>query len=167
MIPAAVNGATWSELEASAPDLARVGAERLSSSRLLLLGTVRRDGSPRISPIEPFFAREELVFGAMAWTLKARDLSRDPRYAAHSIVSGPHSGDGELKLYGRACIANDETRAAATGGWWLEAPDTAACVFSLMISSAVYIDWDFERSEMTLLRWSPDDGFSRRTRSYP
>jgi hypothetical protein len=163
----AVEGATWSELESGAPDLARAGAERLSSTRLLLLGTVRRDGSPRISPIEPFFTEADLVIGAMAWSLKARDLARDPRYAAHSTVSGPQSGEGELKLYGRALAASDKTREAATGGWWLEARDAAASVFVLRIFSAVYVEWDYEQGQMTLLRWSPGDGFSRRTRSYP
>ena len=103
----------------------------------------------------------------MTWSLKARDLARDPRYAAHSTVSGPHSGEGELKLYGRALIASDEARDAATGGWWLEAREGAASVFVLRIFSAVYVEWDYEQGQMTLLRWSPGDGFSRRTRSYP
>jgi hypothetical protein len=161
-----VECASWSELEAGAPDLARAGGERLRSTRLLLLGTLRQDGSPRISPIEPFFSGADLLVGAMTWSLKTRDLNRDPRYSAHSAISGPDSGEGELKLYGRALPATDEARDAATGAWWLEAP-TAATVFSLKIASAVYIEWDLERSEMTVLRWSSVDGFSRRTRSYP
>ena len=62
--------------------------------------------------------------------------------------------------------ASDEAREAATGAWWLEAT-AAATVFSLRIASVVYIEWDLKRSEMTVLRWSSLDGFSRRTRSYP
>jgi hypothetical protein len=39
-------------MEAGAPELARLGMARLNSARVALLGTLRRDGSHRISPGE-------------------------------------------------------------------------------------------------------------------
>lgn len=45
----------WRELETAAPEIARLGKERLDQAGVALLGTVRKDGSPRISPVEPYF----------------------------------------------------------------------------------------------------------------
>ena len=55
---------TWRELELAAPEIAEPGKARLDETRVALLATLRRDGSPRISPIEPFFGEGQLVFGA-------------------------------------------------------------------------------------------------------
>jgi hypothetical protein len=92
---------TWPDLEAGAPELARRGRERLEETSIALIGTLRKDGSPRISPIEPNFHEDELLFGGMTWSLKVRDLQRDPRCVVHSAITGPNAGEPELRLYGR------------------------------------------------------------------
>jgi Pyridoxamine 5'-phosphate oxidase len=158
---------TWSDLELAAPEIAEAGKARLEETRIALLATLRRDGSPRISPVEPFFAERHLLFGAMAWTLKVRDLERDPRCTLHSAITGPNAGEGELKLYGRAIEADDDLRAACREGWWTEEPREAARVFTLTVEEAAFVTWDYERGEMTVRRWSPDAGFQTRQRSYP
>jgi len=43
----------YRDVEQGAPELARLGRARLDATRLAMLGTLRRDGSPRISPVEP------------------------------------------------------------------------------------------------------------------
>jgi len=96
---------SWRDVELGAPELARLGMARLNSAHVALLGTLRRDGSPGISSIEPCIAEGQLLIGAMAWSAKASDLRRDPRYALHSVVTGPDTGEGELKLYGPAVEA--------------------------------------------------------------
>jgi Pyridoxamine 5'-phosphate oxidase len=158
---------TWRELELAAPDIAKPGKTRLDETRVALLATLRKDGSPRISPIEPFFAEGHLLFGAMAWTLKARDLDRDPRCTLHSHVTGPNEGEPELKLYGRAIEADDDLRAACPSGWWTDQPSEAARVFSLSIEEAAFVIWDLEGGEMTVKRWSPKTGLKTSRRSYP
>jgi hypothetical protein len=158
---------TWRELELAAPEIAEPGKARLDETRVALLATLRRDGSPRISPIEPFFAEGQLVFGAMAWTLKARDLERDPRCTLHSAVTGPNEGEPELKLYGRAIEADDDLRAACPDGWWTDQPHEAARVFSLSIEEAAFVTWDYEGGEMTVRRWSRETGLKTSRRSYP
>jgi hypothetical protein len=157
----------WAELEAAAPEIAKLGRERLEQARVALLGTLRADGSPRISPVEPFLSRGHLLFGAMSWSSKTRDLLRDPRCVLHSAVTGPDAGEGELKLYGRAKEADDELRAAPSGGWWLEHPREASTVFALDIEEAVLISWELERGEMTVRSWSRRRGLSEKRRSYP
>ena len=157
----------WRDVELGAPEIARQGMARLNAAHLALLGTLRRDGSPRISPIEPVIAGGQLLIGAMAWSAKAGDLRRDPRYVLHSAVTGPDNGEGELKLYGTAAEASQDLRAAAAGAWWLaRAPDKAA-VFTLHIRQAMFISWDIERGLMTAHRWSPASGYAAASRPYP
>ena len=154
-------------MELTAPEIARLGMARLTSVRLALLGTLRRDGSPRISPIEPYFAEGQLLIGAMAWSAKAGDLRRDPRYVLHSVVTGPDSGEGELKLYGPAVEAGPGLRGAAAHAWWLTGAPEKAAVFTLHIGQAVFVDWDVRHGQMTIHRWSPPSGYSVARRSYP
>jgi Pyridoxamine 5'-phosphate oxidase len=158
---------SWRELESGAPEIARLGKERLDHTRVALLGTVRKDGSPRISPVEPFFTDGHLLFGAMSWSLKTRDLRRDPRCVLHSAITGPDLGEGELKLYGRATDADEDLRACSGEGWWLEHPPEAAAVFALTIEHATFISWETEQGEMTVRRWSPEHGYTETRRNYP
>jgi hypothetical protein len=162
-----MGAAAWRELELGAPEVARLGMARLSDARVALLGTLRSDGSPRISPIEPYIAEGELLAGAMAWSTKAADLRRDRRYVLHSAVTGPDAGEGELKLYGPAIEAAQDLRDAPPQAWWLGWPPEAAIVFCLRIMHAVFVDWDIERGVMTVHKWSPEDGYRQASRSYP
>jgi hypothetical protein len=163
----AVTGpAGWRDLEQGAPELARLGLARLHAAGVAMLGTVRPDGSPRISPIEPHLVRGQLLVGAMTWSTKAADLLRDPRYVLHSAVTGPDSGEGELKLHGSAVPASPSLRAAAQA-WWSGQPREQAAVFSLRIGTALFIEWDIESTLMTVHRWSPRGGYRHTTRGYP
>jgi hypothetical protein len=134
---------------------------------VVLLGTLRRDGSPRISPVEPYFARGQLMSGAMAWSGKARDLLRDPRCVMHSPISAPDSGEAELKVYGLAALADDPLRQACRDAWWLREPRAAAEVFVLDVTEAVLIEWDLKRGRMATMHWSPGRGLREQARRYP
>jgi hypothetical protein len=155
------------DLELAAPEIAEPGKALLQRTRVALLATLRKDGSPRISPVEPFFAAGHLLFGAMAWTLKVRDLERDPRCTLHSAITGPNEGQPELKLYCRAIDADEEVRATCPDGWWIDQPPESARVFSLSIDEATFITWDYAAGEMTVRRWSRDAGLRTTQRSYP
>lgn len=157
----------WRELQEAAPELARAGRERLDATRVALLATLRRDGSPRISPVEPYFSGGQLLFGAMSWSRKAADLRRDPRCVLHSAVTGPDNGEGELKLYGRTVLADEDARRGCKEGWWHGQPADAAVVFVLDIEETTYIDWDLERGELAILRYEPRRGLRRTRRAYP
>jgi hypothetical protein len=157
----------WNEMERGAPELATLGLGRLNSARVAMLGTLRRDGSPRISPVEPCLVNGRLLVGAMTWSGKAQDLRRDPRYTLHTVVTGPDSGEGELKLHGRAAPAGDDLRGAAASAWWSASPPEKATVFSLRIGQALFVAWDLEHAVMTIHRWTPHAGYSRASRSYP
>jgi hypothetical protein len=157
----------WRALELGAPDIARRGRARLSTPRVALLGTLRADSSPRISPVEPCIAEGQLLIGAMAWSGKVADLRRDPRYVLHSSVTDPDSGEGELKLSGAAVEVCEGRRSAATGAWWSAWPPDKAIVFTLGVEQAVFIEWDTEHGIMTVHRWSPRSGYTISRRRYP
>jgi hypothetical protein len=61
-----------------------------------VLGTLRHDSSPRISPSEPYIVQGQLLV-AMAWSRKADDLPRDPWYVLHSAVTGRDNGEGGIQ----------------------------------------------------------------------
>lgn len=158
---------SWRDVELGAPEIAQLGMARLNSARVALLGTLRRDGSPRISPIEPYVVQGQLLIGAMAWSAKTSDLRRDPRYVLHSAVTGPDSGEGELKLYGSAVETGQDLRAAAADAWWRAWAPEKAVVFTLHIGQAAFVDWDIDHGLMTVHRWSPRTGYAVASRPYP
>jgi pyridoxamine 5'-phosphate oxidase-like protein len=158
---------SWQELEAAAPTIAQLGRQRLEATRLALLGTLQKDGSPRISPVEPYLRQGELLFGAMARSAKTRDLLRDPRCVVHSAIVGPDIGEAELKLYGRAVKASPESRARCAEGWWQARPASAAVVFAVSIARASLVVWDLGQGQMTVRRSSAAGGLSEECRNYP
>lgn len=158
---------TWRDLQRAAPDLARLGAARLDAMGVAFLGTLRADGTPRISPIEPYVVVGDLLLGAMSWSGKVDDLRRDPRCVLHSAVTGVDTGEGELKLYGHAVEVGQDVRDVVRHGWWTGLPAAKAVVFSLQIEQAAFVEWDLEDAVMTVHRWSPVAGYRRHSRSYP
>ena len=157
----------WTALEDVAPEIAELGRDRLDRARVALLATLRSDGWPRVSPIEPYFSQGLLLFGAMTWSLKALDLRRDPRCTLHSAVTGPDSGEGELKLYGRAAEVDEAVRSSCEGGWWLDKAPETATVFGLSIERAAFVGWDIGGAQMEVRSWSPEHGYTSTHRRYP
>ena len=95
--------ASWTDVTRAAPDLAATVRQRFEATGLGLLATLRRDGFPRLSGIEPFF-REDLWLGMMERSRKGADLRRDPRLCLHSATADKNVADGDAKLTGRAAL---------------------------------------------------------------
>lgn len=92
----------WEEFCAATPELAAVARARIAEPHVLLLGTLRADGWPRISAVECDVVGGDLCIGMVWQSTKAVDLLRDPRLTVHSLPPGRENPDGDLKLYGRA-----------------------------------------------------------------
>ena len=92
----------WDEFQKEATELAAFGRERLDRSGLVLVGTLRRDGWPRISAVEPLISDGQLYLGMMWRSRKALDLLRDPSCTLHSTVTDREASEGEFKLWGEA-----------------------------------------------------------------
>ena len=67
----------WDEFAAAAPELAQLGRDAFEEDHLAILGTLRKDGWPRISPCEVYFVHGELMLGMMPNSRKVFDLRRD------------------------------------------------------------------------------------------
>jgi nitroimidazol reductase NimA-like FMN-containing flavoprotein (pyridoxamine 5'-phosphate oxidase superfamily) len=92
---------TWSDFTAEAPRIADVFARRhAAAGNLCMLATLRSDGYPRISPMEPGIFEDHLVLVGMPGTTKFRDLARDPRFCLHTATIDPHVSEGDAKLWG-------------------------------------------------------------------
>jgi hypothetical protein len=100
---------TWNEFADDAPRIADVFVRRhTATGNLCLLATLRSDGYPRISPIEPRIFEGKLVIVGMPNTTKFRDLGRDPRFCLHTATVDPHVSDGDAKLWGDARNLQDD-----------------------------------------------------------
>lgn len=92
---------TWSEFAESAPRIATVFSRRhAAAGNLCMLATLRSDGFPRISPMEPRIFEGRLWLVGMPGTTKFRDLERDPRFCLHTATVDTEVSDGDAKLWG-------------------------------------------------------------------
>ena len=101
---------TWEEFRAGDPELAAIAETRFDADGLVAVGTLRVNGWPRISPVEPLIVDGDLLLGMMWRSRKAVDLLRDPRCVVHSAVRDRHGTEGDVKIYGRALAVEDPLR---------------------------------------------------------
>lgn len=105
--------ATWTEIEAAAPEIAALAQGRIQSTGLALMATLRADGSPRISGVEPTFLDGDVLLGMMDGSMKARDLQRDPRFSLHNATEDKEVKEGDAKISGRAVEVLDREEKVA------------------------------------------------------
>ncbi|MCU1647331.1 MAG: hypothetical protein JWN03_7606 [Nocardia sp.] len=92
---------SWTEFVEAAPRIAEIFTRRhAATGNLCLLATLRADGSPRISPLEPRVFEGELWLVGMPGTTKFQDLARDPRFCLHTATVDTEVTDGDVKLFG-------------------------------------------------------------------
>jgi len=139
---------TWGEFEEAAPELAESARERIERHGFMLLGTIRRDGTPRISPVEVRLVRGELAVCFVRGSTKQRDVRRDPRVVLHSPMLSSDDPNEELKLRGRLVeVADADLREAAS----LWTPPPALDVYALDVESVALVEWS--KGDMTVRRW--------------
>jgi hypothetical protein len=155
----------WSEFADRQRVLAAVAHDQLIKPGVVLAGTTRRDGSARISGVEPLIMNGELWLSMMPASAKARDLYRDPRILVHSIVTSP-SAQAEIMMRGtvRAEAAADVQRryaaavAAALG--WRPVPGEFT-LFAVDITDVTYIGHDDESNAQHVARWPAGQEYLR------
>lgn len=99
--------ADWDAFRTGAPELASIAEARMAEDGVVLVGTLRANGWPRISPVEPLVVDGCLYLGMMWQSRKARDLAADPRCVVHTAVRSKDGTDGDVKCYGRAVEVAD------------------------------------------------------------
>jgi len=114
---------------------------------VFLVVSIRRDGTPRLSPVEPLLLEGDVWLSMMWQSRKALDLLRDDRILIHSIVTTREGTEGEVKVRGRAIAVDDRAAraryrdAVAVLGWRPEEP-----WFHL---------FRIEIEDLTLIRYAP------------
>ncbi len=151
--------ATWTEFVAEAPTIAEIFARRhLATGNLCMLATIRSDGFPRISPMEPRIFEGQLWLPGMPGTTKFADLLRNPRFCLHTATVDTHLADGDAKLWGLAQDCTDFARrerfvedlVADTG---LDLRGEEFAFFGTKITGASAIELRDERLDITV--WKP------------
>ena len=98
---------SWDDFAEAEPELAAGVRSRFEAHGLALLATIRADGSPRLSGIEPLFAEGELWLAMMPDGRKSDDLRRDPRLALHNATTDKAVTHGDVKVSGRVVAVTD------------------------------------------------------------
>lgn len=163
---------TWTEFADAAPETAAVFQRRLEKTGMGLLATLRRDGSPRISPLEPNISNGRMWLGSMPGSTKSRDLRRDARCCIHSATEDKEVGDGDAKLWGLAVEVSDpdERRAYVasvkeTAGHDLDAMPGGFDLFWLDITAASAVQLGADGQHLRITAWSagtPERAIERR-----
>ena len=148
----------WGDLERQQPRFAALGRERLVEPGVVLVGTTRRDGTPRISPVEPLVWDEEFWLSMLPGSLKAADLIRDQRILIHSIVTSRDGAAGEYKVRGFAVVEQSVDRqrgyadeVAAQIGW---TPEPGRFhLFRVNITDVSFIRYEEKSGDQFVARW--------------
>ncbi|HET7017028.1 MAG TPA: pyridoxamine 5'-phosphate oxidase family protein [Streptosporangiaceae bacterium] len=160
----------WSDIEKAQPRLAKLAHDRLISPGVVLVATVRSDGTPRLSPVEPLILDGDLWLSMMWHSAKALDLLRDPRVLVHNVITSRSGTDGEFKVRGTASHEDQPAiqrryadTAAATLGW---NPEPGRFhLFAVDIEHTAVISYDEPTGDQHVATWPPTREFIRRATS--
>jgi hypothetical protein len=133
--------ATWAAFAREAPDLARIGHERLED-RVASLATLDAKGAPRVHPVGVWFQAGGLFVRMYPNSPKTRDLDRDPRYAMHSLMDNMEGEGGEFAIRGRAARVIE--------------PKRLADATEERVASERYVVYEFEVSEALATSYAGD-----------
>jgi hypothetical protein len=157
----------WSDIAASQPALGEVAQRLLIAPGVLLIGTRRKDGSARISGVEPLVMDGTLWLSMMQRSAKELDLRRDPRILLHSVISGREPAP-EMKVRGRVRPERDESTneryaaAVATEIGWTPVVGHFA-LYAVDIDDVTYISYVPETGAQHVARWPADVEYVRPT----
>jgi hypothetical protein len=156
---------SWNDFAAAAPELSTLVQARIQDTGLAMLATLRADGSPRISGIEPTIFDGEIWLGMMDRSLKARDLQRDPRLSLHNATVDKELTRGDVKISGRGVeITDDETKRAflktfiETNGYG-PPEDSPLQLFTVDITEVASVQPGGDH--LVIQSWSPERGLRR------
>ena len=134
----------------------------MAEDGLVLVGTLRANGWPRISPVEPLIVGDELLLGMMWRSRKARDLLADPRCVVHTTVQDRSGTQGDVKIYGLGRDVDDPAVRDEYGvalevatGW---RPDGEFHLFAVDISEVGYFVVAEGGHDVRTWRPGPDAG---------
>lgn len=156
---------SWGWFEEQAPELAERIRLRFESHLHVVMATLRRDGSPRLSGMEAPIRDGHLWLGMMPDSLKVADLQRDPRFALYSSPDTEELLLGDARIDGRAVAATPAEVDLFVAGHRMpiDDPHNAMVLFTAHISRATLTR--VEGQELVIDTWTPTDGLQEIRRS--
>lgn len=153
----------WDRFAEEAPRIAEVFIRRhAATGNLCMLATLRSDGYPRISPMEPRIFEGRLLLIGMPNTTKFRDLARDPRFSLHTATVDMYVGDGDAKLWGDARNVQDKDLHTRFADHLFEESgfDLRGQAFDpfYVADIAGASSVEFKDGQLTITVWKPDHG---------
>ena len=111
----------------------------LAESRLGVLATIKSDGRPQLSPVQPSYDQEAgvIYISTSAWTAKTANLRRDPR-ATLEVTS--QDGWAWATAEGTAILTGPGTDS--------HGPEVEALVHYYRMAAGEHPDWEEYRSAM-------------------
>ena len=134
----------WAAFEADAPDLAERVRARFAANLHHIIGTIRSDGSPRLSGTEIRIEDGDVTVGMMPRSRKLADVQRDPRVEIHSAPLEEDLAGGDAKLAG-ALVELPAPEGGVPGSYFR---------LDLVLVSLVRVDGD----ELVFATWQPERG---------
>jgi hypothetical protein len=160
---------SWTDFDQAEPELAARARSIIAATTNCVLATIRADGSPRVSGIDPFFRDGDLWIGSMPHSRKGADLDRDPRMALHGVPwesrklkeGAADPGDADVKVTGRAVkLGDDDATARILSEYFAEIgvdePAEGGDLYTIDLRTVVVIS--VADDQLVVDRWSADDG---------
>ena len=160
----------WSEFTEACPEIATPARQRFERDELVLLGTIAKDGWPRISPCELDFVGDDLLMGMMWRSPKALDLLRGSRLVVHSVQADRHAVLPDIKLSGHGVEVTDAAGREAYReairkriDWAPDEPNFH--VFAFDVERAAVLAFADEKETVTT--WDPERGLRAQEKEAP
>ena len=138
---------TWAEFERADPELAAFGRKRVDQ-QVCFHATLRRDGWPRVHPVEPWIAVGLLLVRFRGHSPKVDEVRHDGRYALHTPMDNPDGVGGEFMV--RGWIEQVAPTHPAVQRYVDDAP-YALAFYSMSVEEAV--GTTYESDEPVYRRW--------------
>jgi hypothetical protein len=97
---------SWKEFKKLNSSLAEFGEERFNTG-VAYLGSVRKNGFPRVHPVTPIISPNKLFIFMEPTSPKGFDLRQNGYYAIHSSVVDTDGSNGEFRINGNAKLIED------------------------------------------------------------
>lgn len=157
----------WAGFATQQPTFAELGRQLLGDPGVVLVGTIRSDGTPRLSPVEPLFWQGDLWLSMLWGSHKAADLQRDLRILVHNTVSSRDGKRGEYKVRGHAVV--EKTRStqqefadevSMRHGW---SPEPGRFhLYWVDVDDVTFVRYDEATGDQFTTRWPQGGEFVRR-----
>jgi uncharacterized pyridoxamine 5'-phosphate oxidase family protein len=135
----------WQAFAEAAPDLATTGTRLLYQNGEVasaLLATVAPDGGPRVHPVFPVLAMDELWLFIVNLSPKYRDLKRNGRFALHSVPQADAHEEFHLRGSAEEIGDVDVRRRVVDATHGRQGGADFEALFRCGLQSALYTRWE-------------------------